>query len=87
MLNDLKSHGNGILIISDKNNFNKQTDRVATFENDTSEHRSVSPNPASTMMLGGVTSNGEKMPPGWFEQGYRLTSAVYREVLEAKVFS
>ena len=38
-------------------------------------------------MLGIVASNGEKMPPDWFQQGYRLTSAVYKEVLETKVLS
>ena len=35
-------------------------------------------------MLGVVTSNGEKMPSVWFEQGYRLASVVYKEVLETK---
>ena len=26
-----------------------------------------------------------KMPPVWFERGYRLTSAIYKEALEMKV--
>ena len=38
------------------------------------------------MMLGVVASNGEKMLPVWIERGYRLTSAVYKEVLEIKVY-
>ena len=40
---------------------------------------------ASIMMLGIVVFNEEKLPPVWFEQGYWLTSAVYKEVLETKV--
>ena len=34
------------------------------------------------MILGFVASNGEKMPPVWFQRGYRLASAVYKEVLK-----
>ena len=93
LLNDLKDHGNRVLIFSDEKTFtvdpvfNKQNDRVVTFGNDVSEHRrmSTTKHPASIMMLGVVASNGEKMPPVWFERGYRLTSAVYKEVLETKV--
>ena len=31
-----------------------------------------------------VASNGEKIPLVWFERGYRLISAVYKEVMKAK---
>ena len=93
LLNDLKSHGNRILIFSDEKTFtvdpvfNRQNDRVVSFGNDVSNHQRVSTtkHPASVMMLGVVASNGEKMPPVWFERGYRLTSAVYKEILETKV--
>ena len=37
------------------------------------------------MMFSVLASNGEKIPPVWFNQGCRLTSAVYKEVLETKV--
>ena len=37
------------------------------------------------MILGVVESNGEKMLLVWLQQGYRKTSAVYKEVLETKV--
>ena len=40
----------------------------------------------SIMMLNVVASKGEKMLPVLFEQGYRLTSVVYKEVFETKVF-
>ena len=72
LLKDLKNHGNRILILSDEKTFtfipgfNKQNDRVATFENDVSEHCRLSTTkyPASILMLFGVVaSNGEKMPP------------------------
>ena len=36
-------------------------------------------------MLVIVALNGEKIPPVWFERGYRLTSTVYKEVFETKV--
>ena len=32
------------------------------------------------------TSNGKKIPPVWLKLGYRLTSAVYKEILETKAF-
>ena len=66
----MKNHGNGILFFSDKRFtvnpvFNKQNDCVVTFGKDISEIHKVSTikHPASVMMLGVVTSNGEKMPP------------------------
>ena len=37
------------------------------------------------MMLGIVVTNKEKMPPFWFERGFRLTSFVYKEALQTKV--
>ena len=37
------------------------------------------------MMLGVIGSDGSKMPPIWFEKGYRLTAAHYRDLLEKKV--
>ena len=67
--------------------FNKQTDRVVTFGNEFFEYRRVSTTkyPVSIMMLGVVASNGEKMSPVLFELGYKLTSVVYKKVLEMKV--
>ena len=70
-LNDMKNHGNQILVFSDEKRFtvdpvfNKQNERVATFGKDISEIRKVSTtkHPASVMMLGVVATNGEKMPP------------------------
>jgi hypothetical protein len=93
LLNDLKSHGNRILIFSDEKTFtvdpvfNKQNDRVVSFGQDVSKVRYVSTtkHPASVMMLGVVASNGEKMPPVWFPTGYRLTAADYRDILSTKV--
>ena len=87
LLNDLKTHGNRILIFSDEKTFfvdhfiNKQNERVIAFGNDVSEQRVF----GDIMMLGVVASNGEKMPPLWFERGSMLTPAIYREVLETKV--
>ena len=57
-----------------------------TLENGVCEHRRVSTtkDTASIMMLGVVASNGRKILPVWFELGCRLTSAVYKEVLETQ---
>jgi len=93
LLNNLKNHGNRVVIFSDEKTFtvdpvmNKQNDRVVSFGQDVSEYRNVSTtkHPASVMMLGVVASNGLKMPPIWFPTGYRLTAANYKEVLEEKV--
>ena len=71
LLNDLKNHGNPIVICSDEKTFtgdavvNKQTDRIVGFDRDTFEVRNASTtkHPASVMMLGVVASNGGKMPP------------------------
>ena len=59
LLNDLKNHGNWILIFSDEKTFsdylvcNKQNDRVVIFKNDVSEHRrlSTTKHSVSTIML------------------------------------
>ena len=93
LLNDMKNHGNRILIFSDEKTFtvdpvvNKQNDRVVSFGQDVSEVRNISTtkHPASVMMFGVVASNGEKMPPVWFPTGYRLTAADYKDILESKV--
>ena len=93
LLNDFKSHGNWIIIFSDEKTFtvdpvvNKQNERVAGFGKDTPEVRNVSTtkHPASVMMLGVVASNGEKMPPVWFDVGYRLTAADDKDILATKV--
>ena len=66
LLNDLKNHGNRIVIFSDKKTFtavpvvNKQNDRIVSFGQDISELRNVSTtkHPTSVMMLGVVASNG-----------------------------
>ena len=65
----------------------KQNDQVVACGNDVSEPRRVSTanNPASIIMFGVVASNGENMPLVWFGRSYRLTSAVYKKVLETKV--
>ena len=49
--------------------FNKQNDRVETFGNYVSEHRSVSQTKlaASIMMFGVVASNGEMSSSGWVQ--------------------
>ena len=93
LLNDLKNHGNRIVVFSDEKTFtvdpvvNKQNDCIVSFGQDTSELRNVSTtkHPASVMMLGVVASNGEKMPPVWFPRGYRLTAAAYKDVLVTKI--
>ena len=61
--------------------------RIVMFGNDVSEHQRVSTiiHPVSIMMLGVVPLNGEMMPPVSFELSYRVTSAVYKEVLEMKI--
>ena len=66
--------------------FNIQNVRFVTFGNEVSEHHRVSTtkHPSSIFMLGVVASNEKKMHPVWFEWSYRLTSAVYKEVLEMK---
>lgn len=46
---------------------------------------STTKHPASVMMLFVGASNGEKMPPVWFESGYRLTEADYRVILAMEV--
>ena len=69
--NDMKNHGNRILVFSDEKRFtddpvfSNQNDRVATFGKDISEilKLSTTKHPASVMMLGVVVSNGEKMQP------------------------
>jgi len=93
LLNDMKSHGNRVVIFSDEKTFtvdpviNKQNDRVVSFGQDISDVRYVTTtkHPASVMMLGVVASNGEKMPPVWFKGGYRLTGTDYRDILATKV--
>ena len=75
LLNDLKNRENRLLIFSYQKFFtvdpvfNKQNDRVVKFGNDVSEQCRVptTKHLASIMMLGVVASNGEKMPPVWFE--------------------
>ena len=66
---------------------NKQNNRVTAFENYISKHRKVSTtnHSASIVMIGVVVSNGEKKLPVWLKRDYRLTSAVYKEILETKV--
>ena len=39
----------------------------------------------SAMMLGVVVSNREKMPPDWFDAGYRLTAAAYKDILALRI--
>lgn len=93
ILNDLKHHGNRVIFFSDEKTFtvdpviNKQNDRVVCFEDTPKEVYQVTrtKHPASVMMLGVVASTGEKMPPIWFETGYRLTAADYLEILKNKV--
>ena len=46
---------------------------------------STTKHPASVIILGVVASNGETMPPVWFDIGYRLTAADYKDILATKV--
>lgn len=93
LLNVLKIHGNRKVIFTDKTTktvdpfMNKQNDCVVSFGQDASRVRYVSTtkHPASVMRLGVVASNGEKMPPLWFETVYRLTAADYKVILATKV--
>ena len=48
---------------------------------------STTKHPASAIMLGVVASNREKMPSVWFKGSYRLTGAVYREIMATEVLS
>ena len=66
---------------------NKQNHRVVSFGQDISGicYVSTIKHQASAMMLGIVASNEEKMPSVWFKEGYRLTSANYREIMATKV--
>ena len=57
--------------------FNKQNDWLVKFGNAVS--LSTTKHPALMMMAGVVASNGEKMPPVWFERGCRLNSDIYEE--------
>ena len=67
ILNDLKNHGNRIVIFSDEKTFtvdpvvNKQNDRIASFGQDIFELRNVSTtkHPASVVMLRVVALNRE----------------------------
>ena len=94
LLNDLKNHKNQILIFSNEKTFtvdpvfNKQNYRVARYRIDISEHCKVSTTvlSVSTTTLGVVSSNERKMPTVWFERGYKLIFAVYREVWRRKSF-
>ena len=65
---------------------NKQNNRVVGFDKSISDLHCVSTAkyPASVMMLGVVASNGEKMPPIWFDIGYRLTSCCLQGYLGLK---
>ena len=73
LLNNIKNHGNQILVFSDEKTFtvdpvfNKQNDHIVTFGKDISEICKVSTtkHSASVMMLSVVASNGEKMLPVW----------------------
>ena len=89
LLNDLISYGNQIITFLDEKTFtvdpvvNKQNDYVVRFGKDISDMRCVSTtkNPASVMMMSGVyASNRKKMPPVWFDVGYRLTASDYKEI-------
>ena len=92
LLNDFKSYGNWIIIFSDEKTFtvdlvmNKQNKHVASFGKDISEVCNVSATKhlASVIMLGVMVSNGEKMPPVWFDIGYRLTATDCKAILATK---
>ena len=66
---------------------NKQSDRVAGFDKGISDVRCVSTTKcqASAMMLGVVASNREKMPPDWFDVGFRLTAAACKDILASRI--
>ena len=82
-----------VIFFSDEKTFmvdpvvNKQNERVVSFGKDISEVRYLSriKHQTSVMMLGVVVLNGEKMSPVWFDVGYRLTAADYKDILATKV--
>ena len=93
MLYDLKNHGNQILsffhmkkIFSVDPIFNKENVWIVTIGKGVSEHRRVSKTKysASIVRPGLVASKGEKMS---LKRRYRLTSAIYKEVLETQVLT
>lgn len=89
----MKHRSDRVIFFSDEKTFtvdpvvNKRTDRVVCFEDSPSELRHVTrtKHPASVMMLGVVASTGEKMPPVWFDAGYRLNAEDYLTILKTKV--
>lgn len=85
-----------VIFFSDEKTFdvdpshNHQNDRCISFGGppDVNDPRGVSTttkHAASAMMLGVVGSDGSRMDPVWFPQGYRLTGRDYVEVLEKNV--
>ncbi|KAF2358831.1 hypothetical protein FHG87_010412 [Trinorchestia longiramus] len=93
LINDLKNHGNQVVIFSDEKTFsvdplvNKKNNCMVSFGQDISELRNVftTKHPISVMLLGVVASNGVKIPPVWFPRGYRLNAAAYKYVLVTKI--
>lgn len=93
ILNDLKNHGDRIVIFSDEMTFtvdsvmNKQNDRIVSFGQNISELQIVSKTKTSGLCDDAWNRGIEwrKMPPVWFPGGYRLTTAAYKDVLVTKV--
>lgn len=54
-------------------------------DEDASRNKTKTKHLASIMMLGIVASNGVKMPPVFWPEGYRLNAADYIEILKTKV--
>ncbi len=93
LLNDLKHHGDRVIIFSDEKMYtvgpiiNKQNDRMICFNKVAASdvYVSTTEHPASVMMLGVVASTRGKMSPVWFPTGYRLSGEDYLGILKTKV--
>lgn len=92
LLNDLRRNSAGLLrFFSDEKNFiqdrkvNRQNDRWLC--EDPADVPTVmhSKHPASVMVLGVVSSDGDVMPPHFFEKGLRLNADAYIDVLDSVV--
>jgi transposase len=96
LLNWLKSHGGLVHVFSDEKLFtidavlNRRNDRcivsgpVSDIPSDirVAQHRK---HPASIMVLGIITSDGQKCPPIFVEAGARINAATYQELLRTRV--
>ena len=92
ILNFLKSKSpSTVLVFSNKKNCtvdqarNARNDRYLTNAVDNVPPINQKKHSASAMMLGGVASDGSRMPPYWFEKGMRVGAMAYLEVMKKVV--